>query len=167
MELTIIAAVGRNGVLGNKNKLPWRLPRDLKHFKETTMGKPVIMGRKTFESLGRPLPGRLNIVLSKTESIIKGALVLNSPIAAMLYLTHETDEAFVIGGADIYQTLMDASMKMVITEVHASPDGDAFFPTIKEDDWNITRGSPYLDNNILCNIATYERRIGSTIECYE
>lgn len=164
MELIIIAAVGQNGVVGKNNKLPWRLPKDLKHFKEVTMGMPVLMGRKTFESLGRPLPGRENVVISRSMKSIPGATVFSNLSEAIIHLAFSSSKVYVIGGAEIYEKLMGYCMKMIITEVHVRPDGDAFFPKIKDDDWHITRGSPYLDNNILCNIATYERRVDLTAE---
>lgn len=158
MELIIIAAVGQNGVVGKNNKLPWKLPKDLKHFKEVTMGMPVLMGRKTFESLGKPLPGRENVVISRSMKSIPGATVFSDLSEAILHLAFSSSKVYVIGGSEIYEKLMFGCMKMVITEVHAKPDGDAFFPQINEDEWHIERGSTFFDNNILCNIATYERR---------
>ena len=141
MLVSLIVAVAKNGVIGIDNKLPWHLPNDLKYFKQVTMGKPIIMGRKTYESIGRPLPGRTNIVISrqegysaegcKTASSLQEAVGLAKDIA----VTDGADEVVVIGGAQIYIEAMSMADRLYLTEVHAEVEGDAFFPDRTETDW--------------------------------
>lgn len=137
--LAVIFAVAENGVIGRDNGLPWRIPEDMRHFKRVTMGKPVIMGRKTWDSIGRPLPGRTNIVISRNpcftaEGIevapsLDAALALAGPIAA----ADGAGEVVVIGGAEIYRAAIPRADRLYTTEVHAIVDGDALLPEI---DWN-------------------------------
>lgn len=128
MTISIIAAVGKNMELGKKNSLIWHLPDDLKFFKETTMGKTVIMGRKTFESLPKALPGRKNIVISSDKDLkLEGAAVVNS-LEDGLNLS-DTDEMFVIGGESIYKAFLNMADKIYLTEIDAADDcADVFFP---------------------------------------
>lgn len=126
-EIILIAAVAENGVIGRDNTLPWRLKADLAHFKATTSGHPVLMGRKTWESLGRPLPGRRNLVVTRDPGYsAAGAEVFTSPDAAIAAVGD--GKAFVIGGAEIYRQLLDRADALILTEVHAAVDGDAHFP---------------------------------------
>ena len=129
MEITLIAAMGHDRVIGRDNRLPWHLPADLAHFKALTLGKPVIMGRLTWLSLGRPLPGRHNIVLSRDASFeAAGATVVTLPQAALL-VAGAVDEVMVIGGAQIYQLFLPLATRMELTEVDCAVEGgDAFFP---------------------------------------
>jgi dihydrofolate reductase len=141
-DLAIIVAVAENGVIGSNNALPWKLPEDLQNFKRITMGKPVVMGRKTYESIGRPLPGRTNIVVTRNVSFraegvlvvhsIDEALAMASEVAARAGVT----EAFVMGGADLYAATIPGADRLYITEVHASVEGDAVLPRI---DWRCWR----------------------------
>jgi len=135
--LTLIAAVARNGVIGIDNRLPWRLPADLKHFKALTLGHAVIMGRKTWESLPanfRPLPGRRNIVVTRDDSYsASGATVATSLPAAIA--AAEGGEAFVIGGAELYAAAMPLADCLELTEIDASFEGDTWFPTIDPGHW--------------------------------
>ena len=129
-ELVLIAAVARNGVIGRDNALPWRLKADLAHFKRTTVGHPIIMGRKTWESLGRPLPGRRNLVLTRnTDYAATGAEVFTSADDAITALG-EQDRVFVIGGAEIYRQLLSQADRLILTEIWADLEGDAHFPDI-------------------------------------
>jgi dihydrofolate reductase len=130
-RVTLIAGVARNGAIGRDNQLLWRLPEDMAHFKALTLGHPVIMGRKTWESLParfRPLPGRRNLVLSRDASLkLDGAEVCAS-LAAAFTACREAAQVFVIGGAQIYAEALDASQRLELTEIDADFEGDAFFP---------------------------------------
>ncbi len=127
-ELVLIAAVARNGAIGKDNALPWRLKADLAHFKAATLGHPIVMGRKTWDSLGRPLPGRTNIVISRDpDYTAPGAQVVDS-LAAAIAACADQEQVFVIGGAQIYAMAWPLADRLMLTEVDASIDGDAFFP---------------------------------------
>lgn len=138
-RLSLVAARARNGVIGRDGDLPWRLRGDLQRFKAITIGKPCLMGRTTWESLPlRPLPGRLNIVLTRDESFeAKGAVVCTS-LSEALEMAREqaredgVDEICVIGGAQLYEAVMDRADRLYITEVEAEPEGDTLFPTFDE-----------------------------------
>ncbi len=136
-ELVLIAAVADNGVIGRNGDLPWRLPEDLKRFKRLTIGKTVLMGRKTWDSLGRPLPERANWVLTRDCNFEKpGARAfhdLDSALAA-----HHGGELIVIGGAELYRQTLPLAARLELTRVHAVVDGDAFFPTIDAEAWRET-----------------------------
>lgn len=140
-RLAIIVAAAENGVIGRNNGLPWHLPEDLRYFKRVTMGKPIVMGRKTFESIGRPLPGRSNIVISRnTEFAPPGVRVvasLDEAVAVAGDIAHDedVDEVVVIGGAEVYRLAMAAAGRLYITEVHASVAGDVTLPPIHWPDW--------------------------------
>ncbi len=127
-EIVLIAAVARNGVIGLDNALPWRLKADLAHFKASTLGHPILMGRKTWESLKRALPGRRNLVVSRDAGYrADGAEVFSSPAAA-LQAASGSARVFVIGGAELYRQLLASADRLVLTEVHANVAGDAWFP---------------------------------------
>ncbi|MGL4408162.1 MAG: dihydrofolate reductase [Zoogloea sp.] len=137
-RLCLIAACARGGVIGINNRLPWHLPEDMKFFRETTRGKPVIMGRKTWESLPeafRPLPGRLNIVVSRNAAYAApGATVVNS-LDAALAAASEASEAFLIGGAELYRQGMALADALLLTEINQDFEGDAFFPPVDPQHW--------------------------------
>lgn len=143
MKLAIIVAAAKNGVIGINNRLPWHLPQDLKYFKSVTMGKPVIMGRKTYESIGRPLPGRVNIVITRNESWNASAdvVVVHTLEAAIGAAKKQAsahaglDEAIVIGGAQIYKEALSLVDKVYLTEVDLEPEGDAFFAPLDQQIW--------------------------------
>lgn len=129
-EIVIIAAVARNQVIGRDNTLPWRLKADLQRFRATTLGHPLLMGRRTWDSLGRPLPGRRNLVISRDARFhAAGAEVFPSTEAALAALS-DHERVFVIGGADVYRQLMPVADQLLITEVWADVEGDAHFPQI-------------------------------------
>lgn len=141
MRLALIAAVAENGVIGKDNALPWRLPGDLAHFKRVTMGKPIVMGRRTFESIGRALPGRTNIVISRTPAYVApGCRVVNA-LAPALELASDIaredamEEAVVIGGAAIYAGALPRAERLYLTQIHARVPGDTFFPDIDWTQW--------------------------------
>lgn len=132
-ELILIAALARNGVIGRDNALPWRLRADLQHFKAATMGHPILMGRKTWESLGRPLLGRSNLVLTRGPSFkAEGATCFASLDAALAGIA-DCDKVFVIGGAELYRQVLDRADRLMLTEIDADIDGDAHFPPV---DWS-------------------------------
>jgi dihydrofolate reductase len=142
MILSFIVAVAENNAIGRHNTLPWYLPGDLKFFKRTTITKPVIMGRKTFESLGRPLPGRLNIVLSGNKDLVvpEGVLLYDDINAAIERLQREpVEESFIIGGGKVFETTFPLVDRLYITRVHCTiPDADTFFPEIDHTHWKLT-----------------------------
>ena len=141
MILSFIVAISENNAIGKDNQLPWYLPEDLKFFKRTTMGKPVVMGRKTYESLGKPLPGRLNIVVSgkKDLALPEGVLLYSDLDKAIDRLQQEaTEEGFIIGGGQIFAETMPIADRMYITRVHTEiSDADAFFPEIDHTHWKM------------------------------
>ncbi len=140
-RLALIVAAAENGVIGRNNALPWRLPEDLRYFKRVTMGKPIIMGRKTFESIGKPLPGRTNIVITRNPAFhAEGVNVVSSLEAALELAQHialidGAQEVVVIGGAEIYQAALPQADRLYLTEVHASVEGDAVLPAIDWSQW--------------------------------
>ena len=139
MRLSIIVAVAENGVVGKDNALPWYLPEDLKYFKAKTLGKPIVMGRKTFESIGKPLPERTNIVISGNPDYAAPGVTVVSSMAEALALARATaaidgqDELMVIGGASVYAEALPFADAIYLTEVHAVIDGDAYMPVV---DWS-------------------------------
>ncbi|WP_163100916.1 dihydrofolate reductase [Peribacillus alkalitolerans] len=137
--ISFILAMDENRVIGKDNQLPWHLPADLKYFKKVTMGHPVVMGRKTYESIGRLLPGRENIILTRDHDYsVEGGIVFHSVEEFMDYAKKDpNEEYFVIGGAEIFNLLMDKVDILYITEIHATFEGDTFFPEIKEDIWTL------------------------------
>lgn len=143
--ISIISAVAKNGIIGIKNSLPWKLAGDLKYFSKITTGKTVLMGRNTFFSivkmLGKPLPNRRNLVLSEINDGITGAEVLDS-WPKVLDLA-KTEDIFVIGGANVYRQAMPYAEKLYITEVDCSPDGDVTFPEFDKGDWNLINEEPH------------------------
>lgn len=137
MQISLIVAYDKNRVIGKNNQLPWRLPADLKHFKTLTMGKPIVMGRKTFESIGRPLPGRRNVVISSQSDFkIAGCDVYHSIEAALTALQNEA-EIMVIGGARVYEQFLKRADCIYLTVVDAQVAGDAFFPTWDQTNWQL------------------------------
>jgi len=138
-RVEIVVARADNGVIGNDGALPWRLPADLRQFKITTMGAPMIMGRKTFESLPRLLPGREHIVLTRDPKwTAKGARIAHDVDEALALAAG--DRVSVIGGAEIYRLFLPGTDRIHLTEVHVSPDGDTFFPQLNGREWSVRRG---------------------------
>ena len=134
--VSIIVAVAKNGVIGDKNSLLWHISEDLRFFKRTTSGHPVIMGRKTYESLGRPLPNRTNVVISRTATAIEGCTVAHSLEEAVAMFPHD-EEIFIIGGAQIYALALDIADRIYITRVEHEYEGDTSFPTWDESQWHL------------------------------
>jgi dihydrofolate reductase len=135
MIISLITAMDRNRLIGNNNQLPWHLPADFAHFKSVTMGKPVIMGRKTYESIGRPLPGRMNIVLSRDPDISFEGVACVSSFEQALVLAADAEEVMVIGGSTIYEMLLPRANRLYLTYVDAEFEGDAWFPEFDKDQW--------------------------------
>lgn len=147
MKVSIIVAASANNVIGMGGGLPWHLSEDLRRFKEITMGKPMIMGRATWESIGKALPGRRSIVLTRQADYeAEGAEVVNTPEAA-LELTGDADEVMIIGGGKIYEEFMPITERIYLTRVHAEIDGDTFFPELGEDEWRIVSSKPLPAND--------------------
>ncbi|MBW3095885.1 dihydrofolate reductase [Pseudohoeflea coraliihabitans] len=139
-EIILVAALTENGVIGRDGAMPWRLSSDLQHFKRVTLGHPVIMGRKTFESIGRPLPGRTNIVISRSGRTIDGVTVVDSLPAALQQARQALEESdgpeiCIIGGGEIFAQAMDIAARLEITHIAAELDGDTFFPAIDPAEW--------------------------------
>ena len=167
MEVVLIVAVADNGVIGSHGAIPWRLKSDMQRFKALTTGKPVVMGRKTFASIGRPLPGRTNIVVTRDASFrAAGAVVTTSfadarAVALGDALRRSAGEIAVIGGAEIYAQWMECADRLEITEVHARPDGDTYFAAIDAADWEQVarvRNQAGSDNSAEFSYVTYRRR---------
>lgn len=140
MIVSAIVAASENNVIGRDNQLPWRLPADLKYFKQTTMGKPIIMGRKTFESLGKPLPGRPNIAITRQADYSHEGLIVTASLQEALDAAKafDTNEVFITGGSEIFaQALSSLVQRIYLTRVHASVDGDTFFPVLAKEQWKL------------------------------
>lgn len=159
MTVSLIVAYSSNRTIGKDNTLPWRLPGDLAHFKRTTMGCPVIMGRKTWESLGRALPGRRNIVITRQIDYQAPGAETASSLSQALEMTRDNAEVFVIGGAQIYEQSLEIATRIVATEVHASIDGDAFFPPLDSSTWQeIVRKSQPAENGLSYDLVEYRHK---------
>lgn len=148
-KIVLVAAVARNGAIGVKGGLPWRLPSDLKHLRETTWGRPMVMGRKTFDSIGKPLPGRESIVVTRDASFSREGVHVARTIDAALALGEArakamgVDEIMVIGGGELYRATLDRADRLVLSEVDLAPEGDAFFPEIDMNRWReVSRHTP-------------------------
>lgn len=162
MSLSLIVAYAQNRTIGRENTLPWKLAGDLAHFKRTTLGHPIIMGRKTWDSLGRPLPGRRNIVISRdTSKQANGAEFVSSLDEALNRLA-PNENAYIIGGAQIYQQALPIVDHVVATEVHAIVEGDAFFAALDPTLWKeVSRVSQPPENGLAYDIVQYDRRADS------
>ena len=150
MIVSIVVATGKNGEIGKDNRLLWHLPADMKYFKNLTTGHPIIMGRHTYDSIGKPLPNRRNIVITRQKNLlIEGVDVVNS-LEDAIELVKDAPEIMVIGGADVYKQALPLTKRIYITRVDTEPDADRFFPELNADDWNIhvNISNPADDKNI-------------------
>lgn len=150
MKVSMIVAAAQNGVIGRNNELPWRLPEDLKYFKSVTMGKPVIMGRKTHESIGRPLPGRLNVVISRQprasdDPNLRWVDSIEAALALVRREQPQAAEVIIMGGEEIYRQSLPLADRIYLTRVAADVDGDAFFPALDDAHWRLSRERPGAD----------------------
>ena len=161
MLVSIIAAMDRNRLIGSNNQLPWHLPADLGHFKQVTMGKPIIMGRKTYESIGRALPGRTNIVLTRSSDFnAEGVLTANTLEQALDYVSAE-DEVMIIGGSAIYELTLPRADRLYLTYVENSFEGDAWFPDFDLEQWHIIASEEHSadeKNSSAYRFVTYARK---------
>ncbi|ASC65575.1 dihydrofolate reductase [Achromobacter denitrificans] len=157
-RLTLIVAYSTNRAIGRDNALPWKLPGDLAHFKRSTLGSPIIMGRKTWDSLGRPLPGRSNIVISRNPAFSAEGAILVPSLEAAIGACGDVADAYVIGGAQIYAQALPLAQRVLATEVHAEVEGDAFFPLLPAFQWKETARAPQpAENGYDYDFVTYER----------
>ena len=158
--ITLIAARARNGVIGRNNQMPWKIPGEQAYFKRMTMGHPIVMGRKTWESIGRPLPGRRNIVVTRNRAYAAtGADVVGS-LDDALSLVGGTGEVFVIGGAQLYAEAMPRASRLLMTEIDADFDGDTFMPLLDRAHWRETSREdhpPAVDRPFGYSFVVYER----------
>ncbi len=161
MLVSIIAAMDRNRLIGSNNQLPWHLPADLAHFKQVTMGKPIIMGRKTYESIGRPLPGRTNIVLTRSPDFhAEGVVTANTLQQALDYASVE-DEVMIIGGSSIYELALPGADRLYLTYVESDCEGDAWFPEFDIERWRIIASEQHAadeKNSSDYRFVTYDRK---------
>ena len=142
MHLSIIVAMGKNRVIGKNGMLPWHISSDLKNFKKITMGKPILMGRKTYESIGRPLPGRENIILTKNKNYFAEGCIVKNTIDEVFSYCQKVPELMIMGGAALYEQTLHKAKRLYITEVNATTDGDVFFPEFDRNQWlEISRNS--------------------------
>jgi dihydrofolate reductase len=160
MTVTIVVAIAENNAIGKNNQLLWYLPADLKHFKNITTGHTIIMGRKTYDSVGKPLPNRRNIIITRQDITIEGCEVVKS-IEDALALCADEDEVFIVGGAEIYRQSMHLTDRIYLTIVHQKFDADSFFPEINYDEWRETEREdhqPDEKNKLPYSFITLERR---------
>jgi dihydrofolate reductase len=135
--ITLIVAVADNGVIGRDNALPWRLPEDLKRFRRLTMGKPILMGRRTWESIGKPLPGRHNIVVTRDPNYRRDGVTVVHDVAAALAAAGPAPEIMVIGGSELFRALLPRAGRVHLTRVHGNVDGDVVWPALDEREWRV------------------------------
>ncbi|HET6166780.1 MAG TPA: dihydrofolate reductase [Marmoricola sp.] len=157
-RVTLVAAVADNGVIGDAGAIPWRIPADFAHFKALTLGHVLVMGRSTYDSIGRPLPGRTTIVLTRDPDwSADGVLVAGSLDAALSLAAGIDDEVFVVGGAQVYAEALVRADAQVLTEVHVSPTGDTSYPLFDRADWTETRREQHLDAEVPHEFVWLER----------
>jgi dihydrofolate reductase len=161
-RVSLIAAMAENRVIGINNRLPWHLPDDLKRFRRLTTGHSVIMGRKNYESIGKPLPQRRNIVVSRRPDYQAPGCVVVQSLEEALTAAKDESEVFIIGGAEIYRQMMPTADRLYLTLVHADVDGDTFFPEFDVDLWQETMRERHEPDDRHCfaySFITYERRM--------
>jgi dihydrofolate reductase len=159
MRVSLIAAVAANRTIGKDGQLPWHLPADLRHFRRLTWGHPVIMGRRTFESMGKPLPGRANIVVTRGEFHHPGVQVARS-VEEALQLAADDGEVFVAGGAEVYRAALPLADRLYLTEIDRDFAGDTFFPDFDKDGWRLVESveqAPTEKVPFALRFRTYER----------
>ena len=155
MTITLIVAVADTGVIGRNNTLPWHLPEDLKRFKRLTMGKPVVMGRKTFESIGKPLPGRQNIVLTREPNYRREGVTVVHDLAAVLHAAGDAAEIMIIGGSDVFRLFLPHASRVHLTRVHGDIEGDVMWPAL-DDTWSLTGREAYAADERHAHAMTFE-----------
>ena len=158
--ISIIVAASTNNVIGVQGELPWRLSDDLKRFKAVTMGKPIIMGRKTWESIGRALPGRQNIVITRQPDYLADGCDVVESVDEAIAAAGDADEVMVIGGSQIYDMALPLASRLYLTRVHAEVEGDAFFPVVDESEWRLVSDESHTSderNDFDFSVLVYER----------
>lgn len=160
-RLSLVVAYASNRVIGRDNTLPWRLPADLQHFKRTTLGKPIIMGRKTWESLGRPLPGRTNIVLTRNPGYTASGATVVGSLADALTACGDAPQACVIGGEAIFALALPLADRIVATEIQADVEGDTWFPELPTGWHEVSREPQPEENGYRYDFVTYERQVNT------
>ena len=161
MKITLVAAIASNNVIGKENSLPWNIPEDLKRFKQMTSGHTILMGRKTFDSIGRPLPNRQNIVMTKDKNFEQeGIKVINDFDEALELIKESNEDIFVIGGSKIYELFEPVANSLAITRILKDFEGDAFFPDINWELWQIEKEENFFDekSNIECKLIEYSKK---------
>ncbi len=161
ISISLVVAISSNRAIGKDNQLLWHLPADLKHFKQLTSGHTILMGRKTFESIGKPLPNRRNIVISRQEALFFSGAEVVSSLEKALELTKDEKEVFIIGGAEIYQLALPIATTIYLTEVEATYEADAFFPVLPDDEWKLLHKaahSPDEKNNLPYTFCVFQRK---------
>jgi dihydrofolate reductase len=154
--VTLVVAVADNGVIGRDNALPWHLPEDLKRFKRITMGKPIVMGRKTFESIGKPLPGRLNIVLTRDANYRRGGVTVVHDVEGALRAAEVAEEIMVIGGSDLFRLFLPRATSVHLTRVHGDVAGDVFWPALDDKEWLVTEREAFAADERHAYSMTFE-----------
>ncbi|PHV11962.1 dihydrofolate reductase [Chitinimonas sp. BJB300] len=155
--LSLIAALARNRTVGIENRLPWHLSEDLKYFKATTSGHPIIMGRKTYDSIGRPLPGRHNIVVTRNPAWRVDGVTITHSIKDAIAAADPTQEVFLIGGASLYAEALPLADRLYLTEIEADVEGDAFFPTWSREQFKEVRRERHQSDAFAYSFVMYER----------
>ncbi|MGX5913280.1 type 3 dihydrofolate reductase [Aliidiomarina sp. Khilg15.8] len=138
MQISLVAAMAANRVIGKDGQMPWHLPQELQHFKAITMGKPIVMGRRTFESIGRPLPGRHNIVITRQPEVLPDSVTAVSSIDEAMAAAGDADEVMVIGGGEIYRQFLPIATSLYLTEIDLDIEGDTWFPDYSPEQWHKT-----------------------------
>ncbi|HEY6871240.1 MAG TPA: dihydrofolate reductase [Geobacteraceae bacterium] len=161
--ISLIAAMAENRVIGREGAIPWDLPEDRRRFRELTWGHPVIMGRRTFESIGRPLPGRRNIVITRQEGYRAPGCIVVHDLASALEAAGDADEVFICGGGELYREALPFASRIYLTVVHGEFDGDVLFPEIPAAEFREVERWPVRDT-LQCEFVVYERRRPSASE---
>lgn len=143
MTISLVVAASTNNVIGSDGGLPWHLPDDLRHFKRLTTGNPIVMGRRTFESIGRPLPDRRNIVMTRDPDYVAPGCDVVSSVREALDLLEDTDEVMIIGGGQVYRDFLPHADRIYLTRVQADVEGDTYFPDIDEAGWRLVSSEPH------------------------
>ncbi|MBY5981638.1 type 3 dihydrofolate reductase [Ferrimonas balearica] len=163
MRIALIACMARNRVIGKDNQMPWHLPADLKHFKAVTLGKPVVMGRRTFESIGRPLPGRHNIVITRQADYAPEGVTVVASIEAAIAAAGAVEELMIIGGGELYAAMLPRADRLYITDVDLDVEGDTHFPDYQALGWDEVERTVYQPderNLYTLTFRTLDRRVG-------
>lgn len=159
--ISIIVAIAKNGVIGNNNTLPWHLPADLKYFRNTTMGHTIVMGRRNYEDIGRALPGRKNVVLTRSKTFSAENCLIAHSVDEVREMVDENDETFIIGGAEVYRLFLPCAEKLYITHVDVAVEGNITFPAYDAGEWELESEesvSATKENTLPFRFCVYRRR---------